>query len=279
MKKILLFFLCFGFLIVNTGDIYAQLIYEGPEDGAGDPYIEREGMMTGNRVQLLFKNNTELGDYPRRDAAYWPKGVGGNTMHNGMALLIGGAVYITQDSIPVTNPILIEQLSQQGEIDTLFYCQTNYREEMDRDLTGQIEWGFHPAPGYMNNLSETPAMSNDPLSWPPQGWLHTGRETHWPGEWDGRFGRGQIKADLEAYIVANDAQDQEKIFDISAKHSTLGTNKEKGTGLGLILCKEFAERNHGSIKVDSEIGVGTSFKFTLPKGKENETLQLEDTQI
>lgn len=76
--------------------------------------------------------------------------------------------------------------------------------------------------------------------------------------------------------VGMNKEDQEKIFDISAKHSTLGTNKEKGTGLGLILCKEFAERNHGSIKVESEIGVGTSFKFTLPKGKESETKQLEN---
>ncbi len=210
MKKILLSILCFGFLLVHTVVIYAQVkVYEGPEDGAGDPFLEREGFMTGNRVQLLFKNNTELGDYPRRDAAWWPRGVGGNTMHNGMALLVGAAVYITQDSIPVTDPILIEQLSLQGEIDTLFYCQTSYREEMDRDLTGQIEWGFHPVAGFMNNLSETPALSNDPLSWPPHGWLYSGRQTHWSGEWDGRFGRGQIKADLEAYIVANDAQDLE----------------------------------------------------------------------
>ena len=56
-----------------------------------------------------------------------------------------------------------------------------------------------------------------------------------------------------------------KIFDISAKHSTLGTNKEKGTGLGLILCKEFIERNNGSLSVESQPDVGSTFKFTLPK--------------
>jgi signal transduction histidine kinase len=60
----------------------------------------------------------------------------------------------------------------------------------------------------------------------------------------------------------------EKIFDISSKHSTLGTNKEKGTGLGLILCKEFVERNQGTISVESEIDIGTTFKFTLPKRSE-----------
>ncbi|MCK5209895.1 MAG: HAMP domain-containing histidine kinase, partial [Cyclobacteriaceae bacterium] len=78
--------------------------------------------------------------------------------------------------------------------------------------------------------------------------------------------------------VGMSEEDQQKIFDISAKHSTLGTNKEKGTGLGLILCKEFAERNRGSNKVESEIGVGTTFKFTLPKSNESEIVQLEEAQ-
>ena len=74
--------------------------------------------------------------------------------------------------------------------------------------------------------------------------------------------------------VGMSKENQEKIFDISAKHSTLGTNKEKGTGLGLILCKEFVERNQGSISVESEVGVGTTFKFTLPKYSEQKISQL-----
>ena len=210
MKKVLLLSIALLTLLSFSADLLAQgRKYDGPEDGAGDPYLEREGFMTGNRVQLLFKNNTELGDYPRKDAARWPKGVGGNVMHDGLGLLVSAPVFITQDTIPVTDPVMIQTLSEQGLIDTLFYCQTNYREEMDRDETGQVEWGFHPAPGYVNNISETPAMSNDSRSWPPQGWLYTDRLTHWPGEWDGRFGRGQIRADLESYVVANDAQDLE----------------------------------------------------------------------
>jgi len=214
MKKILFILLTIGLLVAPCLELHAQgRVYEGPEDGAGDPYLEREGFMTGNRVQLLFKNNTELGDYPRKDACRWPRGIGGNVMHDGLGLLITAPVFITQDSIPVTDTLQVRLLSQQGLIDTLFYCETNYREEMDRDPNGQIEWGLHPAPGYMNNFSETPAMSNDPNSWPPAGWLYTGREKHWPGEWDGRFGRGQIRADLEAYIVANDAQDLEYLGD------------------------------------------------------------------
>lgn len=56
-----------------------------------------------------------------------------------------------------------------------------------------------------------------------------------------------------------------KIFRIDTKHSTPGTAKEKGTGLGLILCKEFIEKNGGKIWVKSEEGKGTLFSFSLPK--------------
>ena len=54
-------------------------------------------------------------------------------------------------------------------------------------------------------------MSNKPYSWPPVGWPATGSTTKWPGEWDGRFGRGVIYADMEAYFAVNDAQDQENL--------------------------------------------------------------------
>jgi hypothetical protein len=48
-------------------------------------------------------------------------------------------------------------------------------------------------------------------SWPTGGWPSTGFETKWPGEWNGRFGRGVIYADQESYFVVNDAQDQENL--------------------------------------------------------------------
>ena len=54
-----------------------------------------------------------------------------------------------------------------------------------------------------------------------------------------------------------------KIFD-GVGQSTPGTNNERGTGLGLQICKEFVELNHGKIRVKSTVGQGTDFIFSLP---------------
>ncbi|NWF89305.1 MAG: PAS domain-containing sensor histidine kinase [Ignavibacteriaceae bacterium] len=60
----------------------------------------------------------------------------------------------------------------------------------------------------------------------------------------------------------------QKLFKIDTSFSTQGTNKERGTGLGLMLCKELVEKNGGKIKVESELGKGTTFVINLPKGKD-----------
>lgn len=56
-----------------------------------------------------------------------------------------------------------------------------------------------------------------------------------------------------------------KIFKIKKNTSTLGTANEKGTGLGLIICKELIEAHNGRIWVESELNKGSTFKFTIPK--------------
>ncbi len=58
------------------------------------------------------------------------------------------------------------------------------------------------------------------------------------------------------------------LFKIDSSKSTSGTNDEKGSGLGLILCKEFIDRHSGKIWVESELGVGTTFTFSIPENSD-----------
>ena len=89
--------------------------------------------------------------------------------------------------------------------------------------------------------------------------------------------QGQTHGDFEEITISDsgvgmDAKTQAKLFKIDAHHSTQGTANESGTGLGLILCREFIENNKGRIWVESKKGQGSNFKFTLPKNKdENQT--------
>lgn len=76
----------------------------------------------------------------------------------------------------------------------------------------------------------------------------------------------EVKINVSDNGVGIAAADIKKIFRIDIKHSTSGTKGERGTGLGIVLCKEFIEKNRGTLSVDSKIGQGSTFSFSLPIG-------------
>lgn len=61
------------------------------------------------------------------------------------------------------------------------------------------------------------------------------------------------------------AENLDKLFRLNTNFTTPGTQNESGTGLGLLLCREFVEKNKGRIWVESEVGKGSAFKFTVPR--------------
>ncbi len=65
--------------------------------------------------------------------------------------------------------------------------------------------------------------------------------------------------------VGIDEENKMKLFNSDIRFTTLGTAQEKGTGLGLKICKDYVEKNKGKIWVESRFGKGSIFKFTLPK--------------
>ncbi len=79
----------------------------------------------------------------------------------------------------------------------------------------------------------------------------------------------EIEISVRDTGIGMSSEDVGKLFKIDERSTKIGkTNKNKGTGLGLILCKEFIELNKGRINVESRLGEGTTFSFTLPKYKE-----------
>ena len=62
-------------------------------------------------------------------------------------------------------------------------------------------------------------------------------------------------------------EDLKKLFKLDEFHSTNGTDGEAGTGLGLIVCRDFVKRHGGDLNVESLPGKGSRFTFDLPVSK------------
>jgi len=202
MSQKIIILIIAGFSILNA---QFSRPYEGPDDPASDIQAERDGFMNGNNVYLYFRNTTELSDCCNKGywVSRWPADFSGSKMHDGIQVMLGGRVYLDPEGNPVTD---LSEIQSRTDLDTLYYLESSYREGMDKNEAQTVEWGLYPVFGYFNPNSENPAMSNKPESW-PSSW--PGKDMTWDDNWNGRFGNGEFRADLETYFVANDAHDQE----------------------------------------------------------------------
>ena len=82
--------------------------------------------------------------------------------------------------------------------------------------------------------------------------------------------RTEAGNDKEVLVTVSDSgcgikkEDQEKLLNEATHFTTFGTDSEEGSGLGLLLCKDFVSKNHGRLWFTSEEGVGSNFNFTIP---------------
>jgi len=84
---------------------------------------------------------------------------------------------------------------------------------------------------------------------------------------DIRYENGHYEISVSDTGVGIPKENLEKLFWIDSDIKTSGTQNEMGTGLGLIICKEFVEKHGGKIWVESKLGKGSRFVFTLPGHK------------
>jgi len=136
------------------------------------------------------------------------------------------------------------QLNNLITSETPVYADDNMLETVIRNLTSNAI-KFTP-PGGTVTLSAKPAQ-------PPvtPGNSQPADHNHW------------LEVSVSDTGVGIAPDDLPKLFSLGEHHTTYGTAQEKGSGLGLLICKEMVEKHGGQIWIDSQVGAGTTVKFTL----------------
>tara|TARA_R100001143_G_scaffold63607_1_gene73972 strand:- start:16184 stop:19516 length:3333 start_codon:yes stop_codon:yes gene_type:complete len=85
------------------------------------------------------------------------------------------------------------------------------------------------------------------------------------------IGKNKVEVSVQDYGVGMTNESVEKLLKDGETFTKQGTSGEKGTGLGFDLCKDFVDKNGGSIKIESNVGEGTIIRFTILKDKTSRT--------
>ncbi len=184
------------------------------DDPYGDELYRRQGIMDGNRVVTLFRNDGEVGDWPNQPSAVWPKGTNHSYL-DGVALLIGA------------------KITAPGNGQTITPIMSAYREEVSTDPVTGKQWVLQPVPGYLNaspppGTEPRPAVNVDTTTFPPTWPVALGLTPAWNGFWYGYFGRGVTNSDFETFFVLDDSKDKEftlppyKYFPIASDSNRAG---------------------------------------------------------
>ncbi|MFZ4522956.1 MAG: hybrid sensor histidine kinase/response regulator [Bacteroidales bacterium] len=80
---------------------------------------------------------------------------------------------------------------------------------------------------------------------------------------------GQVEVSVSDNGIGISPEMMKKLFCIDCNVASYGTDGEQGTGLGLILCKEFVDKNKGTIRIESEPGAGSTFTIVIPESAQS----------
>ena len=210
MKKLFVAIFCLTAAVSNAQMDPRFQLYR--DDAKGDPQYLKEGVMDGNLVRTLFRNDGMVAHWPNQPSGEWPKG-SGHTYLDGVGLLIGSKI-IAPGNHRIITPI-----------------ESAYREEVDFDPVTQEQWVLEPVPGYVRPTASRAAVNIDTSTFPNVWPAALGLTPDWDGLWYGYFGRGVTNADFETFFVVDDSKDKEYTR-LPFGYFPLASDSSRG-GLGL----------------------------------------------